>query len=279
MWKPLPDSPESKALAAVAVHANGPPIDPAFRVTINFHPDRISGNTNLLKVLATDMVLRSQFETKTSNGSLSAHEGGDRWLWESRMFSGAYDLAPAYRRPKYGALNHRRKSVGASPRFGSSHFRLAAHVLQRTTFCYPDSVFAPEDYGNALNMGLIPICDSDHRDELDQYIEAQVHGPVVLSRDVEALVLDPCYIGTFVETNAMTLPVVVEWHSGFRVAIETLRQFPEYRGQRYVDLASKFAVDRWLTPDAIGQAATSGEHSNDDLKRVWHYLARFAEND
>lgn len=277
MWTVPPESPESNALAAIAALSDGPPVEPAWRVTVNFHPDRTVGDSSLLEVLAKDGVLRSQFETRTSNGGLTAFEGGDRWRWESRIFSGAYDLESASRRPKYGALNYQRRSVGASPRFGSSYFRLGAHVLQRTTFCYPDSVFEPRCFGNASHMGLIKACDSDHRDALDRYIEAHVHGPVNLSEDVEALVLDPCHVGTRVEADALTLPVRVEWHSGFRVAIDTVHQFPDYRGQRYVELAATLAVDGWLTPVIIGTAAASGQYANDDLKKVWHYLARFAE--
>ena len=275
MWTVFPESPESNALAAIAKRAVGPPIDPTLRVTINFHPDRRSGSLGLLQVLKNDGVLRSQFETQTSNGGLTAFVGGDRWRWESRMFSGAYDLELPTRRPKYGALNYRRRRAGASPRFGSSHFRLAAHVLRRTTFCYPDSVFEPDHFGNASHMGLIQVCESDDCDDLDRYIEAQVHGPLHLSTDVEALVLDPSYKGTCVEADAQKLPICVEWHSGFRVAIDILRQFPDYRGARYVELAASLAVDGWLTPKVIGDAAVSGRYSNDDVKRVWHYLARF----
>ncbi len=106
-----------------------------------------------------------------------------------------------------------------------------------------------------------------------------MHGPVDLSQDVEALVLDPCYLGTGVEADAMNLPVRVEWHSGFRVAINAIRQFPEYRGRRYVELATTLAIDGWLTPAIIGSAAASEQYENDDLKKVWHYLARFAEID
>lgn len=279
MWTPLPGSPEANALSAIAKCAVGPSLEPTLRVTVNFHPDRKFGDLSLLEVLATDGVLRSQFETRTSNGGLTAFEGGARWQWESRMFSGAYDIASPSLRPKYGALNHRRRSVGGSPRFGSSHFRLAAHVLQRTTFCYPDSFFEPQHFGNASHMGLIKMCDSDACDELDRYIEAHVHGPVSLSQDVEALVLDPCFLGTQVEADALRLPVRVEWHSGFRVSIDTVRQFPEYRGQRFVDLAATLAIDGWITPAAIGIAAASGQYSHDDLKKVWHYVARFTPDE
>ncbi len=276
MWTPLAESAETNALSAVARRASGPSLDPAFRVTVNFHPDRKAGDLSLLQVLATDGVLRSQFETRTSNGGLTAFEGGARWRWESRIFSGAYDIESASRRPKYGALNHRRRSVGGSPRFGSSHFRLASHVLQRTTFCYPDSFFEPMHFGNASHMGLIDACESDDCDELDRYIEAHVHGPVSLSQDVEALVLDKCYHGTQVSVDAMKLPVAVEWHSGFCVSVDTIRQFPDYRGQMIVELADTLAVDGWITPAIIGMAAASGKYSYDDLKKVWHYVARFA---
>ncbi|MCA9107264.1 MAG: DUF3626 domain-containing protein [Planctomycetales bacterium] len=277
MWTVPPESPESKAIKAVASRSDGPPIAPTWRVTVNFHPDRVFGDASLLAALAKDGFLRSQFETRTSNGGLTAFEGGDRWRWESRIFSGAYDRESACRRPKYGALNYQLRAVGASPRFGSSHFRLKAHVLQRTTFCYPDSVFEPRRFGNASCMGLIEVCDSDQCDDLDRYIEAHVHGPVDLSKDVEALVLDSCYAGTRVEADALTLPVPIEWHSGFRVAIDVVKQFPEYRGQRYVDLAGALAVDGWLTPSVIGSASWTGKYANDDLKKVWHYLARFSQ--
>lgn len=276
MWTPPPDSPEDRALSAIARFASGPSLDPTFRVTVNFHPNRNVGNLSLLQVLAKDGVLRSQFETQTSNGGLTAFEGGARWQWESRIFSGAYDTESPSRRPKYGALNYRGRSVGGSPRFGSSHFRLAPHVLLRTTFCYPDSFFEPMHFGNVSNMGLIVKCESDDCDELDRYIEAHVHGPVSLLRDVEALVLDECYRGTQVSVDAMNLPVHTEWHSGFRVSVDTISQFPDYRGQKIVELADTLAVDGCITPAIIDSAAVSGIYPYDDLKKVWHYVARFA---
>ena len=125
-------------------------------------------------------------------------------------------------------------------------------------------------------MGLIDKCESDDCDELDRYIEAHVHGPVSLLQDVEALVLDECYRGTQVCVDAMKLPVRVEWHSGFRVSINTIRQFPDYRGETIVKLADTLAVDGCVTPAILGAAAVSGKYSYDDLKKVWHYVARFA---
>jgi hypothetical protein len=42
-------------------------------------------------------------------------------------------------------------------RFGSSHLRLARHVLQRTTFCYSDRSTGPTDFGTAEHMPLIAL--------------------------------------------------------------------------------------------------------------------------
>ena len=46
------------------------------------------------------------------------------------------------------------------------------------------------------------MAERDTRDPLDDYVEAHVHGVVDLCRDVEALVLDPSYRGSTVETTA-----------------------------------------------------------------------------
>ena len=177
----------------------GGPVDPALRVTLNFHPDRLAGGQLVLAALARDRVYRSQFETGISSGGLTAYPGGARWGWESRIFGAAYDDQPPGERPRYGALNYRRRPVGGAPRFGSAHLRLSAATLARTTFCYPDSVLEPDNFGTAQAMALIPLAEADRtagQDPLDDCIEAHVHGLVRTDRDAEALVLDPCYRGT-----------------------------------------------------------------------------------
>ncbi|SET76623.1 DUF3626 domain-containing protein [Nonomuraea wenchangensis] len=163
----------------------------------------------------------------------------------------------------------------AAPRFGSAHFRLTAETLRRTTFCYPDSFCEPSAFGVASRMALIELAEADDPDLLDDYIEAQVHGPVRLDRDVEALVLDPGYRGTAVEDAARRLPCPVEWHAGFRLTVERLRRHPDYRGQEYVALGAEIAVDGLLDPRIIGDAARTGHYDLQALKKVWHCLARF----
>ncbi|MFG2045703.1 DUF3626 domain-containing protein [Dactylosporangium sp. NPDC048998] len=264
-----------RALRHVAALSAGPPVDASLRITLNFHPDRVAAGLPILDELVEGGIYLSQFVTGTSNGGLTAYPGGDRWRWEQRMFGGAYDDAPGHLRPVYGALNFRHKPFGAAPRFGSAHLRLTAPALARATFCYPDSYWEPTAFAVADRMSLIDLALSDEQDDLDDYIEAQVHGEVRLDRDVEAVVLDPCYRGTDVETAARRLPCRLEWHPGFRLSVAELRRHPDYRGRPYVDLGTAIAVDGRLDPRIIGDAARSGRYDQQDLKRVWHCLARF----
>lgn len=268
--------PHETAITHVAARAAGAPADPSWRVTLHFHPDRLVAGAPILDLMARDGVYRSQFETGTGNGGLTAHPGGDRWRWESRIFGGAYDDAPPAQRPKYGSLNFRRRRIGGSPRFGSAHLRLAAPVLARTTFCYPDSFFQPRRFGVAASLSaLITAALSDDPDPLDDYVEAHVHGVLDLRADVEAVVLDPCYRGTPIEAAAARLPCAVEWHGGFVLTTSELRRHPEYRGPEFVRLGESLARDGRLDPRVLGDASRTGRHDEQALKRVWHCVARF----
>jgi hypothetical protein len=75
--------PHERAIAHVTKLAGGEPGDPSWRVTLHFHPDRLVNGTPNLELMARDGVYRSQFETGTSNGGLTAYPGGDRWRWEA----------------------------------------------------------------------------------------------------------------------------------------------------------------------------------------------------
>ncbi len=268
-----------KAVAHVAARSAGAPVDPALRVTLNFHPDRPYAGVTVLEAMARDGMYRSQFETGTSNGGLTAYPGGDRWAWESRIFGAAYDNVPPGDRPKYGSLNFRGRTTGGSPRFGSAHLRLSPATLPRTTFCYPDSFLEPANFGVGSAMSLIAMAEADELDYLDDYIEAHVHGVVTLGEDVEALVLDPCFRDSPVESAAGQLGCPVEWHGGFRLSVRELRRHPEYRGAEFVALGASLASDGYLDPRIIGDAARSGQHEDQALKRVWHYVARYGSPD
>jgi hypothetical protein len=246
-------------------------------VTLNFHPDALHEGRLMIEVLVREGIYRSQFETGTSNGGLTAHPGGDRWRWESRMFGAAYDKAAPELRPKYGALNYLRSATGGSPRFGSSHMRLRPHILARTTFCYPDSYLEPVNFGVADRMSLIALAEDRKAsvDVLGSYIEAHVHGPLILADDVEAIVLDPCYRETQTRALATTLSCAVEWHPGFRMPVRRLEDCVAYRGLESAQLAASIAIDGYVTPREIGLALKSNLADSQSLKRVWHCVAKF----
>jgi Protein of unknown function (DUF3626) len=199
--------------------------------------------------------------------------GGDRWRWESRIFAGAYDDRPPASRPKYGALNFRKRRIGGSPRFGSAHFRLTAEALIRTTFCYPDSFSEPSHFGTAARISaLVKLAEADDKDLLDDHIEAHVHGTIDIVGDVEALVLDPCYRATPVEDAASRLGCPVEWHGGFTITTADLLQNPQYRGPEFVRLGASLTRDGLLTVaerEGAGWARVRGSPGRAALLMRW----------
>lgn len=275
-----------EALARVRSRSVGQPLDPDLRVTLNFHPDRHSRGRTVLEHLRFDRTYRSQFETGTSNGGLTAHESGARWRWERDIFGGAYDDALAAERPVYGALDHRRGPLGGAPRFGSAYLRLTPEVLGRTSFCFPDSVFGPGLFGTADACDLVRHAEEYARgvregaDEardgglLDAYVEAHVHGRVELARDVELLALDPCYRGTEVEEQARALPVPLRWHAGRWLTVQDAERHVAFRGPEAVAFARGIAPHGELDARVIGLAAAAGADPQ-LLKRVWHLVARY----
>lgn len=211
-------------------------------VALHFHPDRpqADGRTALEGLVASG-IYKSQFETGTSSGSVSATPGGDRDRWEQELFGGAYQAegVGADERPKYGALDLLGHADGPSPRFGSAYLVLRPDASARATFTWLDSFRQPAERGTldafedvlaalfaecferetALGLsGLRPpqLLESMRRRlrgrpgersrvasrNLDHYIEAQVHGTVSLARDASHLVVDASFRGTEVDTLA-----------------------------------------------------------------------------
>lgn len=241
-------------------------------LVLHFHPGWGTGGRTVVDALAGSGTYLSQWVTGTSNGGLTARPGGDRWAWESRLFAGRYDAAPPEDRPVYGAWNRRDDPYGAAPRFGSAYLRLRPGVVERSTFCWPDSAHEPEAYGGperlaelcVLADGGLPV------DPLDDYVEAQVHGGVLLERDVEAVVVDPSDLEAHGDALSR-LPFPVEVHPGYAVAARDID--PGYRGWVPVDLARHLGGK--LTPALLGAAQRTGTYDPQAVKWLWHCLARF----
>lgn len=120
------------------------------RIVLHFHPDRPDAeHRTVAESLLASGIYKSQFETRLSNGSVTAFPGGARDGWERKLFGGAYhgDGVLDAHRPKYGALDLMRHADGASPRFGSCYFVLAQDVSARATFTYLDSHQDPTQTG------------------------------------------------------------------------------------------------------------------------------------
>lgn len=255
-------------------------------LVLHFHPGWAAGGRTVVDALAASGTYLSQWVTGTSNGGLTARPGGDRWAWESRLFAGRYDAAPPDDRPVYGAWNRHDDPYGAAPRFGSAYLRLRPGVVERSTFCWPDSVFDPRAFGGVdrladlcaladagvLDPTLLPAAAADLplNDPLNDYVEAHVHGGVTLTDDVEAAVVDPSDLEEHGDALSR-LPCPVEVHPGYAVAARDID--PGYRGQVPVDLARHLGDE--LTPALLGAAQRSGRHDPQAIKWLWHCLARF----
>lgn len=230
-------------------------------------------------------------------------------------------------RPKYGALHLIDHPDGPCPRFGSCYFVLRPEVSSRCTFTplgsqgdraleqsgtlgafepvllalarHLESVESPlgcEGLGLAELLSrmreALPFPPADGSPEkmgraLDSFVEAQVHGPVLLELDVEELVADVSFRGTAVEEVltklAGTYGLPLRWHPGFCLRAE---EFPdEFRGFGTRRVAERVAVKGLV--DAAGLGAGENDYRMNPetwpgfgstsetltmFRRVWHVL-------
>jgi len=265
------------------------------RVALHFHPDRMGpdGKT-VARALAKSGVYRSQFETLISNGSVSAHAGGARDLWEQRLFGGSYTFensTPAHR-PKYGALDLLGHADGPSPRFGSCYFLLKPAVKERCSFSYMDShndtvekgtidefddimaALLVEVYTRNYGLGEHDLSvlkliqrlakgfegKGEARRNLNHYIEAQIHGEVSLKDDVEILVADPSFKGTdteqYLDIISTNFGVKLHWHQGFSMLADKVPD--DFKGPTMPSLAKRLAgPEGRIDANRIGLGALS----------------------
>lgn len=248
-------------------------------VTINFHPDRLSNNGKMIiENLITDGIYWGQFKTGITNGGKTAYIGGDRFLWEQRLFSNIYPRETTDR-PKYGALNIFEYLDGASPRFGSCYFVLKQSILSRCTFAYGDSSTNPDTLCTADSFyGILASLLHDVKENgrfldrenytvqeainlinqignnsqkrlgrnLDYCIETHIHGDILLNNDIESLYLDESFKGTGINRYAEILckkyHLELQWIPLRQIKIDDIRD--EFRGPKIKPLAEK--IDKQL---------------------------------
>ena len=263
------------------------------QVTVNFHPDRrISDGRSVAEALLVEGVYRNQFETGISNGLL----GRQRTYWENRAFGPAYLKAEDWERPKYGGLNVHQDLNGACPGFGPCHLRLRAHTLARTTLTYGDSVDEPDRLGfidafepvlrplRAVHSPLLDARRATMNHDVNEYIEAQIHGIIELAADVEAVVIDPAYQDT--PTGERLLAAAEhfgfhdEWHEGTVIDLDDFPIAPpdhEFEWHSFLAAGNARRLAHKLAGDGPLTAAHLGVDDEDpqELKYLWRLMATY----
>lgn len=279
---------QQQALQAVRHH--GDPVrehSPApSSIHVHFHPDWmvpdwIVQGQPLLALLCQQGRYQSQFESGSSNGSYSPQPQGERWQWEDQRFAGVYNRAAPAERPVYGAvdleplghLSHH--GYGAAPRFGSAYLQLHSAASARSSFCDPDSYWQPRHVGLWQQMDWQQLQCLQLADPLDHYVEAQVHGGLLLARDVAAIWLDPCYTDSPIAQAVQNHGWALRFHPGYRLYAEHLAQARLYRGAEVAEVLADMLQQApgGLTPADLGKAQAGNRYPAALLKKAWHCIA------
>ena len=269
-------------------------------ITINFHADRLSNSGKpIIDSLIKEGLYHGQFRTGTTNGGKTAYIGGNRFLWEQRLFNNAYP-ADSLERPKYGALNLFQYIDGASVRFGSCFFTLKHEVCNRCTFSYGDSSTNPTTLCTSDTFaGVLADLFNDVRKNnrllnqviateqetlavllnpnqeiknigrnLDYCIETHIHGDISLAEDVDCFYVDESYVGTAfakkVELLCKTYNIALRWIPKRQILINDIGEL--FRGPQIPKLAKRidnlFGDNRGIVNAAlIGMASCNSLES------------------
>jgi Protein of unknown function (DUF3626) len=124
---------------------------------------------------------------------------------------------------------------------------------------------------------------------LNHYIEAQVHGDVLLRQDVDALVADPSFrhtdTGRVLNELCQRYDLALHWHAGFSLSCKEVPR--DFRGPTMPSLAERVAISNVVDARAIGAAVRelrarpeewTDRGNRDDvlqeLKLLWHVLVK-----
>lgn len=273
------------------------------RITINFHPDRMTNNhKTVIQCLHDEGEYKNQYHSGISGGSYSPYNGGLRFEIEEKLFPNIYGDNFEHR-PLYGAVNIFNYIDGAAPRFGSSYLVLNTAITDYVTYSFQDSSYGIDTffyhqnlhmmlehfYKESLETGVfvdrlikydeeflsLIFHNSTHPKlfgtSLDQYIEAHIHHKVMLEKFVESLYLDGSYKGTEVEKVAMQISekydVDIHWIPERKIIVEDIDTY--FRGPQVVELSKRIAdtltvEDGIITAEILGRAANL-KRRNDEL--------------
>lgn len=298
------------------------------RIAVHFHPYRLRKDSKtVIESMIESGQYKNQFETKISNGSLTAFKGGKRDIWENLLFGQIYEKNEIHNslRPKYGSLSLIGHSNGSSPRFGSCYFLLKPEMSRYATFTYLDSYTNPKEKGTlkyfdeilasilsecferdyalgkknirpndlveeinqTLNQDGGIISTKPMSNNLDHYIEAQIHTEINLLDDADYLVVDSAYRNTVYETSFSNLCELSKtkliWNKGHELKV---RDVPDnFRGTNMPKLANEIAINGQVNAYLLGLAEKRyrneveeeriNQYKNQQLKYLWHTLVKY----
>jgi Protein of unknown function (DUF3626) len=99
--------PHERAIAHVAVLADGGPADPAWRVTLHFHPDRLAGGVPILRRMAADgeaLVLDPCYRGTDVEADARLLGRPVEWHGGFRVTTGDLRRHAGYRAPEFAEL-------------------------------------------------------------------------------------------------------------------------------------------------------------------------------
>jgi hypothetical protein len=236
-------------------------------------------------------------------------------------------VKPSYR-PKYGSLWLIGSPDGPSPRFGSCFLVLKPEATRRCTFTYHDSRTNPrvkgtigkiEDAlsslvadaffnGQALGVpgpGIPRLFDDIEKilarpiqaslgeqplRNLNQYVEAQVHGAVSLLNHVDYLVADGSFIdnsvGDVFRAISGRYGIYLLWNQGVSMKVADVPL--NFRGPAMPSLAKEVAANGILNARMIGEGVKSHKREPgrwaargtygevlQEFKLLWHVLVKY----
>ncbi len=125
---------------------------------------------------------------------------------------------------------------------------------------------------------------------LESCVEAQIHGPIDLRRDIERLVIDPSFEGTpmgkILHEISRAYGIPLQHHCGFQLHAHSVPD--DFRGPAMLRLAKRIAADGLVNASVIGAAEAtlylqpelwrdwgSREEALQHLKQLWHVLVHY----
>jgi hypothetical protein len=203
----------------------------------NRAPMVIHVHAKTIPILIEDGHYRSSFETNSTHGSASdATKSGymnARYAWESACFLKLYDKTTNFERPKYGALNFLNMCGGvpSAISYGSCYMVLSNELRKRITISTGDTsgsrCIGVLDFCNhvllalsyvelieAIKIAIGVIESSSHY--CGGYREIQIHGEMLLSRDIAELHAD----------ETLSDDLIAQWIETFKVPVVKFARKP-----------------------------------------------------